>query len=120
MTTQMEIQRDLKNVYQFLQTKANARGLISVPQERLAAELGMGAPKFHRMVHKLADSGMLKIAGGGRQPKTIWLIPDPKTVKKDEPLQMPPDDRTVAALKLFDALCDVMDKRKGNGQAQDT
>jgi DNA-binding Lrp family transcriptional regulator len=77
------MKRDLMKVYEFLQTKTNSRGLISIPQEQLASEMGIGAPKFHRLIHKLVDDGLLKIAGGGRQPKTIWVVPPDKVNKKD-------------------------------------
>ena len=90
------------------------RGLIAISQERLAAEYGMTSPKFHRLTHKLADDGFLKLAGGGRQPKTIWLLPNPTFARRAEmatiSIEAVPDERTAAALRLFDALCAAVGK----------
>ena len=92
------------------------RGLIAISQERLAAEYGMTSPKFHRLTHKLADDGFLKLAGGGRQPRTIWLLPNPTFARRAEmatiSIEAVPDERTAAALRLFDALCAAVGKTK--------
>lgn len=110
MTTQAQIKKDLETCYGFLKTKANARGFITVRQETLAKELGMTLPKFNRLVHRLAQQGILRIAGGGRQPKTIVLTPvDANGVlilRRDS--AGPPERSTAEALRLFDAVCEVV------------
>jgi len=110
MTTQVQMRRELQRCYGFLKAKANSRGLIAITQEKLANELGVGLPKFNRLVHRLSSMGILKISGGGRQPKMITLTP----VDANGALIIadvspgPSDGRTAVALRLFDAICEAI------------
>jgi mevalonate kinase len=110
MTTQLQMRRELERCYGFLKAKANSRGLIAITQEKLASELGVGLPKFNRLVHRLKNMGVLKISGGGRQPKMIYLTPvDADGVLIIEDVSPDPsDERTTVALRLFDAICEAI------------
>ena len=110
MTTQVQMRRELERCYGFLKAKANSRGLIAITQEKLANELGVGLPKFNRLVHRLKNMGVLKISGGGRQPKMIYLTPvgaDGVLIREDMRPD-PSDERTALALRLFDAVCEAV------------
>ena len=77
MTTQIELQADLRQLYKRLQGRANSKGLIATSQKALAAELGLPHIRFHRLLHRLIDAGLVKIFGGGRQPKTLLVVRQP-------------------------------------------
>lgn len=109
MTTKMQMKRELERCYQFLKARANTRGFIVVTQECLASEFGVGVPKFNRLVNRLKEMGVLRIVGGGRQPKTIAITPvdaDGALIREDERPD-PSDERTAVALRLFEVVCEV-------------
>jgi hypothetical protein len=77
MTTQIEIKDELQDVYKHLQARANSRGLIQTSQKALAAEFGLPHIRFHRLLHRLIDDGLVKMSGGGRQPKMLLVVRQP-------------------------------------------
>jgi hypothetical protein len=86
MTTQANYRWQLRNVYTFLEKSANSRGLIARPQKELAAEFGLPHVHFHRLLHRLIDDGFVRIAGGGRNAKTLQII-EPPAVDLSDPIE---------------------------------
>jgi len=84
MTTQIE--DELHDVYKRLQARANSRGLIQTSQQALANQFGLPHIRFHRLLHRLIDNGLVKMSGGGRQPKTL-LIVGPSTKREPAPCE---------------------------------
>lgn len=111
MTTKVQMRAELERCYEFLRGKANTRGLLAVTQAELASELGVGLPKFNRMVHRLERNGLLRIKGGGRRAKEIWLAPvdfDNAFLREEVPKDLP-DKRTAAALRLYHLLREAVE-----------
>lgn len=114
MTTKFEMKKELERCYRFLKGRANSRGLITVSQERLANDLAVGLPKFNRLVHRLEQMGLLRLTGGGRQPKTISLtaVDADGVVVRPRVSARAPDEGTAVALRLFDAVCEAVGTMK--------
>lgn len=104
MTTQAEIRSEMESVYHFLQMRANARGMVLKSQQDLANEMNLPLSRLHRLLHRLEDEGRVRIAGGGRQGKTIQVLLPELT---EEPTAEVPGEAKVAQ-RLFDALGDFV------------